>query len=49
MPDKATLDMLQQRMADPRNDRMSDKYDPAFAEETDRQYKLAYPPEQDRQ
>lgn len=38
-----TKETLQQRQADPRNDRNSAKYDPAFAEETKNQYKKMYP------
>lgn len=38
-----TKETLQARQADPRNDRSSAKYDPAFAEETLKQYKRFFP------
>jgi hypothetical protein len=38
-----TKEALQARQADPRNDRNSAKYDPAFAAETMKQYKQFYP------
>jgi hypothetical protein len=42
-----TLEELQKRVADPRHDRYSDKYDPDFMDETTAMWKRLHPPELD--